>query len=36
MIDTHAHLSYYDDLDELINKMSDDGLDFIVNIGTTV
>ena len=36
MIDTHAHLSYYDNLDELALRMSDDGLDFIVNIGTTV
>lgn len=36
MIDTHAHLSYYDNLDELVLRMSDDGLDFIVNIGTTV
>ena len=36
MIDTHAHLNYYDNLDELVDKMTDDGLDFIVNIGTTV
>ncbi|MBE5755255.1 MAG: TatD family deoxyribonuclease [Clostridiales bacterium] len=36
MIDTHAHLNYFDDLDSLVEKMSEDGLDYIVNIGTTV
>ena len=36
MIDTHAHLNYFDDLDSLVEKMSEDGLDYVVNIGTTV
>lgn len=36
MIDTHAHLLCYDNVDELISNMKADGLDAIVNIGTTV
>ena len=36
MIDTHAHLNSFNNLDEMIENMSGDGLDFIVNIGTTV
>lgn len=36
MIDTHAHLNSFSNLDELIDKMNDDGLDYVVNIGTTI
>lgn len=37
MIDTHAHLCYYDDNGrEIIDNMNDDGLEFIVNIGTSI
>ena len=36
MIDTHAHLLYYENADEIINNMQADGLSVIVNIGTTV
>lgn len=36
MIDTHAHLLSLEKKQEIIDNMQDDGLDFIVNIGTTV
>lgn len=36
MIDTHAHLNSFDNLTEMINNMEDDGLEYIVNIGTTM
>lgn len=37
MIDTHAHLCYYDDNGKsIIDSMNDDGLEFIVNIGTSL
>ncbi len=36
MIDTHAHLNSFNNLDEMIENMKGDGLDYIVNIGTTV
>lgn len=36
MIDTHAHLLYYENKDELVGRMNNDGLNVIVNIGTTV
>ncbi len=36
MIDTHAHLLYFKNCDEIIDSMKDDGLDKIVTIGTTV
>lgn len=36
MIDTHAHLLYYENNDEIINSMQEDGLSNIVTIGTTV
>ena len=36
MIDTHAHLLYYENKEELINSMEEDGLSEIVNIGTTI
>jgi len=36
MIDSHAHLLCFDDNKEIINKMKEDGLEFIVTIGTTV
>lgn len=36
MIDTHAHLNSLNNLDEMIENMKGDGLDYIVNIGTTV
>lgn len=36
MIDTHAHLNSFNNLDEMIENMSADGLEYIVNIGTTV
>lgn len=36
MIDTHAHLLSLEKKQEIINNMQVDGLDFIVNIGTTV
>lgn len=36
MIDTHAHLLYYENRDELVERMKEDGLEVIVNIGTTV
>ena len=35
MIDTHAHLLYYQDIDDIVKRMKDDGLSVIVNIGTT-
>lgn len=36
MIDTHAHLLCYQEKEDIIDSMKDDGLEFIVNIGTTV
>lgn len=36
MIDTHAHLLYFDNRDEIIKNMKNDNLDAIVNIGTTL
>lgn len=36
MIDTHAHLLFFEDKENLISLMSDDGLEAVVNIGTTV
>lgn len=36
MIDTHAHLLCLEKKDEIIKNMESDGMDFIVNIGTTV
>lgn len=36
MIDTHAHLLSLEKKQEIIDNMQVDGLDFIVNIGTTV
>lgn len=36
MIDTHAHLLYFDDVDEIINSMESQGLENIVTIGTTI
>ena len=36
MIDTHAHLLYYDDVDNLINSMKGDNLSAIVSIGTNL
>lgn len=36
MIDTHAHLLYFDDVDEIINSMESQGIENIVTIGTTV
>ena len=36
MIDTHAHLGYFKDLDGLIDNMQVNGLEYIVNIGTTI
>lgn len=36
MFDTHAHLLYFDEVDEIINSMNSDGLDNIVTIGTTI
>ena len=37
MIDTHAHLLYFgENTGKIISNMKDDGLDYIVNIGTTV
>ena len=36
MIDTHAHLLYYENVDEIIGSMQENGLDNIVTIGTTV
>lgn len=36
MIDTHAHLLSLESMDDIIACMLDDGMDYIVNIGTTV
>lgn len=37
MIDTHAHLLYFgENAERIISNMKADGLDYIVNIGTTV
>ena len=36
MIDTHAHLLSFKNVDEIVNSMEDDELEYIVNIGTTV
>lgn len=36
MIDTHAHLLYFDDVDEIVNGMAEEGLENIVTIGTTI
>lgn len=36
MIDTHAHLLFFENKEELINSMSEDGLEKVVNIGTTI
>lgn len=36
MIDTHAHLLSFKNIDEIVNSMEDDELEYIVNIGTTV
>ena len=36
MIDTHAHLLSLKNADDIIDNMAENGLDFIVNIGTTV
>ena len=36
MIDTHAHLLFFDNKEEIIEKMSNDGLEAVVNIGTTI
>lgn len=36
MIDTHAHLLSLEKKDEIISNMQEDGMDFIINIGTTL
>ncbi len=36
MIDTHAHLEYFDNKEEIISRMQADGLEIVVNIGTTI
>ena len=36
MIDTHAHLLYFDDKQKIINSMKNDGLSAVVTVGTTV
>ncbi len=36
MIDTHAHLLSFKDVDEIVSSMKNDELEYIVNIGTTV
>ena len=36
MIDTHAHLLMLENMQEIIENMQNDGMDYIVNIGTTV
>ncbi len=36
MIDTHAHLLSLENKDEIIENMANDGMDYIVNIGTTL
>ena len=36
MIDTHAHLLCFENVDEIVSSMKDDGLDVVVNIGTTI
>ena len=36
MIDTHAHLLMLENMNELIDNMSNDDMDYIVTIGTTV
>ena len=36
MIDTHAHLLMLENMNELIDNMQSDDMDYIVTIGTTV
>lgn len=36
MIDTHAHLLYYENKEDIVNSMKEDKLEAIINIGTTV
>ena len=36
MIDTHAHLLMLENMNEIVENMSNDDMDYIVNIGTTV
>lgn len=36
MIDTHAHLLMFEDNEEIVDSMPDDGLEAIVTIGTTI
>ena len=36
MIDTHAHLLLFDEKQEIIDTMNEDGLEVVVNIGTTI
>ncbi len=36
MIDTHFHLTSFDDKDQIIDSLQSDNLEFVVNIGTTV
>lgn len=36
MIDTHAHLLSFKNIDEIVNSMESDELEYIVNIGTTL
>ena len=36
MIDTHAHLLSFKDVDDIVSSMENDELEYIVNIGTTV
>ena len=36
MIDTHAHLLFFDSVDEIVDSMKEKGLENIVTIGTTI
>ena len=36
MIDTHAHLLMLENMNEIIDGMANDDMDYIVTIGTTV
>ena len=36
MIDTHAHLLCFDNIDEIVDNMESDELENIVTIGTTI
>ena len=36
MIDTHAHMLFFEDKEEIVHSMKEDSLEAIVNIGTTV